>query len=347
MLIRAAGPAVALCAWLFACLAHAQTTQPLRLLAQAATEQDLSLLERVLGQLSDLPAMVEVRIINARGLDARAQAARAALQTRQVDGVLWLADLPGKKLLFLSRPDQEPLLAARMPVGEDGELASSDQELAALVVRSSVQAMAAGEMLPHVAQSLDEHPTPPSPPATPQDSKTRLHLQGMLAAQEWIDGSGTVGRSGGLLQVEALWGLLRVGAEGSLSWRKHVQAALGDIRIARHDVSAVLGAQVPTPWVSVALGAHSGAALYVRTTRSNNQQLSATGRRTTPAFFAGPDARASWSWGAIGVAIMVALDVMPGPPTFKYAGGSALQSTVYKPPVLAARVALGLQVRML
>jgi len=137
-----------------------------RTVVRASTAVDMAVFERLEGQSNDLP--VERVLVHTEETTLHDSAAHAELllAEQRAAVVFWFAPLPGRYLVFASLPEQQPLLLARLERSDERaphELSSSALEIAALVMRDALQALAAGVAVSAVEPTEDEIPETRAP----------------------------------------------------------------------------------------------------------------------------------------------------------------------------------------
>jgi hypothetical protein len=346
---------------------HGARADAVRAVVRVAAPLDADVAQRIEGQTSDLDVQLERQEVRPGSLAEHAGEASARASEGAV--VLWFArtasDAP-RYLVYVTTREGTSLLA-RLPMAPPGSLASSALETAALVARAALQAIAHGEAVAALAPARDEDPrevpkvgeriaTPPTEapqqPVEPRDdpegdhAASAVRLNVFAGAQQQFDGTGQLGRQGIHLRAGMQWGSLELGLMLAPSFANATRDQLAELLIARHDATATVAFVTASERWPVWIGAHSGVALFDRSTRPTNVRLQARSAQLSAAWLFGPSAGAALMSGVFGVSLHAALDVLPNRPELRYAAEDHSTRLAYAPPWLSPRIALGLQARL-
>ncbi|WP_342376526.1 hypothetical protein NVS55_35135 [Myxococcus stipitatus] len=315
-------------------VSRAEAASPWLAVACVTTEEDGALLERVRGQSSDLP--VELRAMPGPSLEGSPQAQwRSVVElagAHQARAVLWFQRSGPELRIHFAQPASRHLFVrtARLE-GAPGALEwSAGAEAVALVVRSALRAVEAGQPLgevveapaPVVAEPREDLPLPPElwaiPPAAEDD--TPLRWQVLVGGMAVLDGYASEGHQGLLLGSGWEFRPVRV--------RFQVLAGLGasldDGRTQVELAQYAAGLWVDMPLLDTGslrwgLGAGVGGLLFTRKTESRFKLIQAAQPGVTPAVLAGPEMSLRWRFSRrVGVEAFVAADAVMGRPLLGY-----------------------------
>jgi hypothetical protein len=362
-----------LCAYL--CMGSQASAQPgpseprrLRVVIEAHDELDHALIERVRGQLSDLPVELVVATEGAEGTDlsARARHAQGLAATHRADVALWFAvdEAGGQLLVFLAGADDDPVLVRRLPGVVAPAPSSALLESTALVVRSSLRTLAAGEPLgveladgrgtttielrsgPSTAEAVQP---PAVTPERRNASSTRERAspghEVLLFAGWQAVAAGAPLQHGVLARAVLGYSMLEAAVAVSASLPVTHGDELSYLRLARHSASAGLALRGAFHDLRWSAGARAGVVLLQRATEARTEELGARPSRTSPAFSVGPALAMSWMPGVLGLGLELGLDVLPDPPRLVYAQGDD-RMLAFRPWVLEPRAVLGVEARI-
>ncbi|WP_244219700.1 hypothetical protein [Corallococcus interemptor] len=303
----------------------AWAADPWRAVARVASLEDRALLERVRGQSSDLPVVLEAEAglaMDAGPDGAWREAERTALR-RDARAVLWFTREGARLRVSVAAPRTGHLFVrtARVEGAPETLTWSVGAEALALAVRSALRAVDAGEPLGEVVA-----PPPPPPALPPPEVATPLaepvneaFLQvGLHAA---LDGYHPGGQQG--LSVGLGWAgqRLHLRAQVLASLPVHLRDAYTDIRLTQG--SALAWADVPFleagHWLAT-VGLGAGVAGFWRRTEARAAEVEPAPSRWLAAFVVGPAVRVRWRRFAAAFALEATLsgEVLLGRPRLGY-----------------------------
>jgi len=214
--------------------------------------------ERIRGQVSDLP--IGIRTVE---LDARAdERARAALRLGREGGaiaVVWLEPVEhGALLVRVTASESGEHLVRRLDAPTDrAETATSERlETAAVVVRATLEALLETGRIGPPSRAVEPPPPPesaaPSPrpprtapgPAPPVRSSPSITSRAALGWLAVIDGQTTAGLHGPLARLDLRRKHVGIGLQGALS----LPATIDDGAVQLRLVRASLGADAVVAW---------------------------------------------------------------------------------------------------
>lgn len=287
------------------------------------------LLERVLGQLGDLPYAVEVAARTSTTGSTEERARRLA-STKGAAAVI-LIDAPpaGGCTVTVSHLPSGRLLSRRIdPVGEGrGSLRtrSATWETCALIARSNLQAMSAWRSREVAPPPPREDPPPAEPAPAPLRPAERPAL-GLEAAVGWrasTDGEGPFGPHGPEARIALRGSGWAAGIELAADLPERLEDGVARIELMRYRAAAAGALDVASfgPF-RLSLSLSLGAAFYRRSTFALGEAVVITPPRTTVAFAARGETRISYDLGAnIGLELAVGVDALAGAPAIAYAQG--------------------------
>ncbi|MBI5486222.1 MAG: hypothetical protein HY905_02700 [Deltaproteobacteria bacterium] len=319
---------------------------PLRVAVRVASPADAALLERVQGQTSDL----DVELLPAPSgpleptLAGQLATARTLGEHAGAAVVVWFSAAPadagnGAILVHVAETAAGRVLA-RVVGGGSGagtrdapDSAASEQ--AALVVRSTLRALAAGGSLgveaptaPATPMAQPEPPAPLSPaaatPPTPEPGRPVSTL-GWTAELGWtavFDG----GAASGQHALEARLGLavpwLRLSACGRAGFAAELPDRWATVELSRHGVGLAADLSLElADGLELLLGVELGAAAWRRSAANAGPGVSLRAARTLWSFALAPEVRLDWrpaALGGVGFVVTVAADWVPSAPRFGY-----------------------------
>ncbi|WAS88488.1 MULTISPECIES: hypothetical protein [unclassified Corallococcus] len=303
-----------------------------RAVARVATAEDRALLERVRGQSSDLPVVLEPEAGPSMdsGSDGAWREAERLASRKDARAVLWFTRAGVELRVSVAAPRTGHLFvrSARVEGAPETLTWSVGAEALALAVRSALRAVDAGEPLGEVVAPPPPPPVvvAPPPPAAPAPvveapvapADGAFIQVGVHAA---LDGYHPWGQQG--LSVGAGWAgrVPRLRAQVLAALPVHLQDAYADIRLMQG--SALVWADVPFvkagAWEgTVGLGA--GVAGFWRRTEARASEVEPTPSRMLAAFVVGPAVRVAWRWGpALALEAALSGEVLLGRPRLGYA----------------------------
>ncbi|MCE9670598.1 hypothetical protein LY474_22590 [Myxococcus stipitatus] len=314
-------------------------------LARISSEEDQALLERVRGQSSDLP--IELRAMPGPAFTgtplARWRTVVDFAEAFHARAVFWFEREGPELRVYVMAPEGRHLFVrtARLE-GRPGELEwSAGAEAVALVVRSALRAVEAGNPLGDVVPPAGPEPQPedvvvaapvppeppgaplppelwPMPPAAMEPAGWRWQFTiGAMTAWDGYAGSGHRA-----LSLSSGWELRRVRLR--LQMFVGLPAELTDSRTIVRVQQYTAGIWVDTPlfqhrtlrWaVGVGVGAH----VYDRKTEPRVRGIEPTPANFTTALLAGPETTFRWRFSRrTAVELGVAADALMGRPEFGY-----------------------------
>ena len=310
---------LALASVLIAAPAGAEPMRTIVRLVEAAGQDSDELWSRMHGQISDLDLVI-IRMAD-RGeasLTEQLQAAARLARAYDVRAVVWLRPLPDQPGLavYVAEPAAERVFVRHVPQREAGLAArSATAEAAALVVRSSLRALAAGTPIGVPAAELvrAEQRAQTSP---------RQRTPWLLAVrwQATADGAQRPGHHG----LAARAGLDRGAWHVHASVATHPAVTLVDdrarLRVARHGAGLGLARRWQIGALRLDLGLDATALLYTRATEPVAPDVVATAPGRIPALALGPGLRLRLPAGLPGLFIELGAgaDALLGAPEFVY-----------------------------
>ncbi|QAT83069.1 hypothetical protein EJ065_1469 [Corallococcus coralloides] len=319
----------------------ARAAEPWRAVARVATSEDRALLERVRGQSSDLPVVLEAEAgpsMDESPGGAWREAERLASR-KDARAVLWFTREAAALRVSVAAPRTGHLFvrSARVEGAPETLTWSVGAEALALAVRSALRAVDAGEPLGDVVAPPPPPPVVAAPPPVPAAPEQGVEAPvapvdgafvqvGVHAA---LDGYHSWGQQG--LSVGAGWAgrVLRLRAQVMAALPVHLRDAYADIRLTQG--SALAWADVPFvktgAWEgTVGLGA--GVAGFWRRTEARAPEVEPTPSRLLAAFVVGPAVRVAWRVGpALALEAALSGEVLLGRPRLGYSaeGGFVLR----------------------
>ncbi|AFE04129.1 hypothetical protein COCOR_01528 [Corallococcus coralloides DSM 2259] len=319
----------------------AWAAEPWRAVARVATSEDRSLLERVRGQSSDLPVILEAEAgpsMDASPGGAWREAERLASR-KDARAVLWFTRDAAQLRVSVAAPRTGHLFvrSARVEGAPETLTWSVGAEALALAVRSALRAVDAGEPLGDVVAPPPPPPVVAAPPDLPAAADPGVEAPvtpvdgaffqvGVHAA---LDGYHSWGQQG--LSVGAGWAgrVLRLRAQVLAALPVHLRDAYADIRLTQG--SALAWADVPfvkTGTWEGTVGLGAGVAGFWRRTEARAPDVEPTPSRLLAAFVVGPAVRVAWRVGpALALEAALSGEVLLGRPRLGYAaeGGFVLR----------------------
>lgn len=313
---------------------------PWRAVVRVGTAEDRALLERVRGQSSDLPVVLQEEAGPAleRSPGGAWREAERMASRQDARAVLWFRRDGLELSVSVAAPRTGHLFVRTARVeGAPGTLTwSVGAEALALTVRSALRAVDAGEPLGELVAPPPTPPVetpspapetpPPAPPpapapvaAAPVAPSEGAFLQvGLHAA---LDGYHSGGQQG--LALGAGWAgrVLRLSAQVLAARPVHLRDAYTDLRLGQG--AALVWADVPFAtagsWEgTVGLGA--GVAGFWRRTEARSQDVEPAPSRLLAAFVVGPAVRVAWRLGpALALEATLSGEVLLGRPRLGYA----------------------------
>jgi len=348
----------------FAMPARAQES-PLRVAVRVASPIDGPLLERLAGQTSDL----DVELLPSPtgplepSLAEQLATARTLAQGAGTTLVVWFSPAPddagsGAVLVHVADTFSGRVLVrvvgggAQAGTGSPPDSAAIEQ--AALVVRSTLRALAAGgsigvEPPPPLATPAPppgpSTPAPPPPLPAPEPVDSMLGWTAELGWAASFDG----GASAGQHALEARLGLtvpwLRLSACGRVGFASELPDPWATVELSRHGVGFAADlALEPVEGLDLLLGVELGAAAYRRSAASAAPGVSLRAARTLWSFALAPEVRLGWRPAAlrgVGFVISAAMDWIPVAPRLGYDEGGAFVVAHELSPI-QARIGFGL-----
>jgi hypothetical protein len=316
-----------------------RASSPLGLVIRVTSKEDLALLERVRGQIGDLDATLITEDTGEpleSSLREQLATAHSRAEAQQAQVVIWFARDGDALSVLIAKPADERVLIRRLdrPAGSLGR--STQQEAAALIVRTAVRALSEGsEVGVHETDLVAPVAPPPpapaheparaAPPPAPDpvvEPPERWSLSPYLGARASWDGVSDAGAHAltGRLTVERR--ALRLELRGDLGLASELSLAHARLRLVRHALSAHAAWIVlhGTRW-QLALALGPGIAFYQTRAHSQEQAFSA---RTAElrSLFLSTDLTVSyaprWGRGHLGWAGTLALEAYPIAPQLGY-----------------------------
>lgn len=153
--------------------------------------------------------------------------------------------------------------------------------------------------------------------AAPAPLRARLALGAQLA----VDGQSIGGQRGLYASVGFGAGNWALSVFGAVSLASELADEYFALNVARHAVGVAVERKLPlTDAWSLGLGAHAGALLLRRTSLAKSDAVVSYPASLVAAFAFGPELALRWLHDLFGVALRVALDVLPAAPRFESAG---------------------------
>jgi hypothetical protein len=319
-----------------ACPSQASADELVAALWLRAAPRDERILQRVRGQVSDLPVrLVEVREPGAEAsLGEQLEAADAIARKREARAVVWFAPLDPRSpraglLVIVAEAARGRVLVRRVEgEGASGDLDSAGLEAAALAVRTALRGLAEGAVIglerTEIAPPRPAAPPPPSPttvlpPAPPPAPRGRW-----TAALGWhLAHDGEALQQGLAGHVGYGFGRWSLGLSVATSLGAALADARASIHLSRHAFGGFAElAPLRTEQLELGLSLSAGAALFPRTTGPTVAAIVPEAAAPNPAFFVGLAARARWFprplGGFVGAWIEGGADVVPAAPTLGY-----------------------------
>ncbi|WP_223643101.1 hypothetical protein [Corallococcus sp. EGB] len=312
---------------------------PWRAVTRVATPEDRALLERVRGQSSDLPVVLESEAgppLDASPGGAWREAEQLASR-EDARAVLWFTRDGAQLRVSVAAPSTGHLFvrSARVEGPPESLTWSVGAEALALTVRSALRAVDAGEPLGEVVAPAPPPPVVTAPPPLPPvaaDPVVTVPVEGafvQVGLHVALDGYYPRGQQG--LSVGAGWAgrVLRLRAQVLASLPVHLRDEYADIRLTQG--AALAWADMPFvkagAWeATVGLGA--GIAGFWRRTAARASEVEPTPSRGVAAFVVGPAVRMAWRLGpAFALEATLSGEVLLGRPRLGYAtdGGFVLR----------------------
>jgi len=292
-----------------------------RALIWIRTKSDPALVERVLGQVSDLDIALLVKhtteaeppIPTDSGVFAVVWFSRPDLALdRIVVHVSETSDGAGRQLVRT--------VGSGSPTSNQ-QLESATLEAAALVVRAALRELGSEQpqsLHPGEAQEPEEE-TEPTPPSTAADG-----APGLLVDAGWsavFDGLGSGFSTAPRLHLGAHFGSFNVSALGTTGLPTLVDDEYGTMTHRRHSLGARVGYEF---WISESLSLDLafvvGAALHDRRVMQINADVQAVKDRTSASLLLGPELRLGWRFGKspFDIGACAALYAVPQAPRVGY-----------------------------
>jgi hypothetical protein len=327
-------------------LPSSMETPHLRVVIRTASPADRELLSRVRGQASDL----DVEIIDAPtdslegavGEQLRASAAIADVHAATV--VFWFSfeRSASTLLVFVAEPKAGRLFVRSIegqtspPTASATRPSSFALEAAALVVRTALQAFAAGGTIGIHWRAVDSAPPPPphpltggaAPTVTPVPGKRKLGWFASVGWQVAFDGYSPYGQMGIAADAGLSVGRLEVALALSMAPLTTLRDELVSVELSRYAVAAAAGWRlVWTRSFGLVAGAQLGYAAFYRATTTTAPSLSATPPQVTSSSLLGAQLRASWRprGGRLTISADVGCDYVAGAPSLIYSTGAGPQ----------------------
>jgi hypothetical protein len=321
---------------------------PLRAVVRVPRGADFGLVPRIRGQISDLRVVLVERVTDPLEATARGCLARADQIARENDArvVVWwefisgtggstlavsVSDVASKRLLLRALPVPASDAASNAPLG------SSTLEEAALVVRTALQAIDAGESIGldrevALAPSPLFDRSPPDVPSAVVDAsaidRSSAAWSATLGLAITVDGASPHGQEGmtaGLhLDSGAIWASLTV--EAYLPAR--LQDAQATIELNRYAARTAIGLVNRGASITWRVAVRAGGALIRRRTLSTAANVRPTPARSTLAPELGPQIDLVVHLGSRGPFILftIGADVVLGAPRFAYEDSGGILS---------------------
>jgi hypothetical protein len=312
---------------------------PWRAVARVGSAEDRALLERVRGQSSDLPLVLEVEPGPAmeQSPDGAWREAERVASRQDARAVLWFTREGPELRVSVAAPRTGHLFVRKARVEGAPETLpwSVGAEALALAVRSALRAVDAGEPLGELVAPPPPPPVAPPAPmavAAPVVTPAVAAVEGaflQVGLHAALDGYVPGGQQG--LSLGAGWAGhgLRLRAQVLAALPVHLRDAYADLRLTQG--AALAWVDVPFAkagaWdASVGLGA--GVAGFWRRTRALAPEVEASPSRQVTAFVVGPAARVTWRLSSsLALEATVSGEVLLGRPRLGYAaeGGFVLR----------------------
>jgi hypothetical protein len=351
MVRRAVWMALAACLWLLGLPSIAKGASTV-CIVRIGQPSDAAVLQRIIGQTSDLPLTITPvsGYVESETAAAREQGAHLA-RAHDARAVVWFArierierDEHDEIAVFILDPVAPRLFTAR--VGRDAGSRSAMLEAASLIVRDVLQSLLEGrpiEAAEEVAgdDAWDAAVAPPPPPLASLKPRPAPppSMTPPTPRRPWTPFTGA-GIRVVLPHERPSYGLnSRVGvAHGA--WEGGAALLLGATDVQRDPVASLLlrrhalglfaGGRVELgEGLSVTLGVQSGAVLFMRSTRPHVSHLSASASQANVRAYLGPDIRLTWAVSPSGLRLSfgAGADLVIFPPAFTYERTSARAPT--------------------
>lgn len=325
---------------------------PTRAVVWIRADSDREILERVRGQVADLDVdLIVVDDHPARPRRGREDAGALGRQ-RDADIVIWFRARAASTSVYIADLTNDRLLVREVDHDGDTALArSAALEAAAIVVRSSVRALAAGGTI-GVSEPVLARPPPapepkptavvaaPTPPAAPPPARSWRAFAAVGYNGAFTDGD-TRGHHGLLAAFGVVYGRWRAGVEGSLGSGVDYRDAMTRIRVTRTAAAARVEARIVGGGRAEIGGSlAAGATVFSRTTVSApDLEPTPPARTVTAVISPGLHVRVRAPGSPIAVELGAAADIMTSPPEFGYeVGGTFTRGSAFWP--VAPRVAV-------
>lgn len=322
--------------------AAAGESKPMRVVVRIVAASDGQLVSRIDGQIADLNvALVRDRSAHlATTIQQRYERARQLARRHNARVVVWF-DTAGNHAVrvFVAEPGRDTLFARRVATAD----ASARAEAIAIVVRTTLHALAQGGRI-GVRMS---RPTPRPPPPTTRAVTTPWQWQLGVQAQLSFDGESSPGQQGFMGRVGAARGRLYVGVVGVVGLSDQLSDDMTTVYLARH--SAGIGAAVlatRSRRSALWLGVDAGLIAYTRSTTVVAGSLSAAPPSTNLAGFVAPLVRGQWrplANAGLWLTFEVAAAAVVGAPELRYQLGN---TTVVRNELWPIQPRVGVGVRL-
>jgi hypothetical protein len=327
---------------------------------------DAEILARIQGQTVDLDIDLAVE----RGRDVEPSLSRQLVTARRLASerearvVVWFRFVDGphgpETIVYVAEPAADRVLVRRIAhEGSDRTLArSAAAEAAALVVRSSLRALAAGVEIGVAPSEIPDDVADPKPALQGSDSEIpaslgvrdrgasgggRLRPFAGIGWQAVVDGSASAGQHGVRGRLGLAIGRYRIALDAGASPAVAYADELTEIRVSRAQGGVAVGALIASGR-SARLEAEvaAGAVRFARTTRLLSSEVEATPASDILSPWIAPSLRAAWSpGGGFWFELTAGADILLRAPEFGYELGGAFVSRNQLWPV-EPRVGLGI-----
>jgi hypothetical protein len=327
-----------------------------RVLVRSENSDGLKLAERILGQASDLD--VEITVVATREFEpttiAQLQAADRLAAEHVGQAVVWwyrtkFEEPPGGAgwWLYIAHPGRGRVVVRSLGKGTDRNHADSAVlEEAALIVRSTLEALAVGAEVGVERSFVEGSATRPPPPPSQTErkpSRSESEAAWLRPAQDradkvftlnagWqiaLDGRSAVGQQGPVLRAGYLGGAWQVGWTLAASVGAQAVTTPAEVHVARHSATGWLGLRTSSSRWELAGGARFGFALFTRSTSGTASGLTPGAPRRYWSPLVGPELslsyRPSWPRRAWRIGIIAGADYVPRAPELGIGTSGAFQ----------------------
>jgi hypothetical protein len=307
--------------------------EPWAAVLRASSPEDAQLAERLQGQLSDLPVVLRVSPGPAPSTEATEQWRTAVALAEQgpFRVVIWFHHESEAIVVHVAEPATRRLLVRRVQVETHRRKGrSAAAEAAALIVRSALKALVAGNPVGDVVEEVPEppaldppalEPSPPPPAPAPASSAapTREGWGMSVGWQSTLVGDGPLGQHGARLGVGWEGARLRARVLLLASLPTPLSDEYTRVSLSRHALGAgVDAAVVSTEHFRLGAGLEVGLAGILRDTVALAPGVQAAPLRLTPSLYGAPTLAARWRAGPVALEASLALDVLTTVPTLGY-----------------------------